>query len=190
MPTMQISLFDFVADEPVTQAAPSEDASMQAQAPIGEVYDLTELSAVNADPEPEETTKATPEKKSGRGRQRIEDFENIRLDVPDDETLFSKQYYGIGEVSRMFSANISQIRFWEKEFPILKPRKNGKGDRLFRPEDIKNLKLIHHLLRERKYTIEGAKEFLRNHKNAAERYSAIESLQQLRSFLTELKLTL
>jgi DNA-binding transcriptional MerR regulator len=87
----------------------------------------------------------------------------------------------------MFKVNHSLIRFWENEFDILKPKKNGKGDRLFRPEDVKNLKLIYHLLRERKYTIDGAKEFLKKSKNADSKFETIESLKNLRSFLHELK---
>jgi DNA-binding transcriptional MerR regulator len=87
----------------------------------------------------------------------------------------------------MFKVNHSLIRFWENEFDILKPKKNGKGDRFFRPEDVKNLKLIYHLLRERKYTIEGAKEFLKNNKYAEKKFEIIESLKNLRGFLFELK---
>ncbi|HMW25660.1 MAG TPA: MerR family transcriptional regulator, partial [Ferruginibacter sp.] len=79
------------------------------------------------------------------------------------------------------------IRLWENEFDILKPRKNGKGDRLFRPEDVKNLKLIFHLLRERKYTMEGAREFLKQNKRAEEKFALIESLKKLKGFLQELK---
>ena len=85
------------------------------------------------------------------------------------------------------SVNQSLIRYWENEFDILKPRKNGKGDRLFRPEDIKNLKLIYHLLRERKYTLEGAKDFLKQNKRADEKFVLIESLKKLKGFLHELK---
>jgi DNA-binding transcriptional MerR regulator len=90
----------------------------------------------------------------------------------------------------MFKVNASLIRYWENEFDILQPKKNAKGDRHFRPEDVKNLKLIHHLLRERKYTIEGAKEFLKNNKTAAEKFEMIKSLQKLKSFLLELKASL
>ncbi|MDQ6756664.1 MAG: MerR family transcriptional regulator [Bacteroidota bacterium] len=90
----------------------------------------------------------------------------------------------------MFKENASLIRYWENEFDILKPKKNSKGDRFFRPEDVKNLKLIHHLLRQRKYTIEGAKEFLKNNKTAAQRFEMIQSLKQLKSFLLELKASL
>ena len=99
-------------------------------------------------------------------------------------------YYSIGDVATMFKENASLIRYWENEFDILKPKKNAKGDRFFRPEDVKNLKLIHHLLRQRKYTIEGAKEFLKSNKSAADKLEMIGSLQKLRSFLLELKASL
>jgi DNA-binding transcriptional MerR regulator len=99
-------------------------------------------------------------------------------------------YYPIGTVSDMFKVNQSLIRFWENEFDILKPKKNGKGDRLFRPEDVKNLKLIYHLLRERKYTIEGAKDFLKHNKKAEQRFAMIESLKKIKGFLNELKANL
>jgi DNA-binding transcriptional MerR regulator len=112
------------------------------------------------------------------------------VEVPEDEILFSKQYYSIGAVAEMFKANVSLLRFWEKEFDILKPRKNGKGDRLFRPEDIKNLKMIHHLLRQKKFTIDGAKEFIKKNKQAEENYAVIETLQKLKTFLNELKANL
>ncbi|MBS1762524.1 MAG: MerR family transcriptional regulator [Bacteroidetes bacterium] len=113
-----------------------------------------------------------------------------RIEIPDDEILFSKSYYSMGAVTEMFKVNPSLIRFWESEFKILKPKKNGKGDRFFRPEDVKNLKLIHHLLRERKYTIQGAKEFLRKNDDALLKENAIESLKKLRAFLSELKTNL
>ena len=128
-------------------------------------------------------------KKSTRGRMKLSDM-NAELDsiaVPDDEVLFSKRYYSIGIVSEMFNVNHSLIRFWENEFDILKPKKNGKGDRLFRPEDIKNLKLIYHLLREKKYTIEGAKEFLKKSKSIDKKFEMIESLKELKGFLLEIK---
>jgi DNA-binding transcriptional MerR regulator len=131
-------------------------------------------------------------KRSPRGRKSLKvnypeaDF----IDIPDDEILFKKSYYSIGDVAHMFKLNASLIRYWENEFDILQPKKNAKGDRHFRPEDVKNLKLIHHLLRERKYTIEGAKEFLKNNKTAAEKFEMIKSLQKLKSFLLELKASL
>ena len=109
------------------------------------------------------------------------------VSVPDDEALFSKQYYPIGDVAHMFGVNTSLIRYWENEFDILEPRKNRKGDRFFKPTDIKNLQLIHDLLRRRKFTIEGAKDYLKRNRQAEERYEMIRSLQQLRNFLLEIK---
>jgi len=128
-------------------------------------------------------------KKSTRGRMKISDMSATvdLIDIPEDEILFSKRYYSIGLVSEMFKVNHSLIRFWENEFDILKPKKNGKGDRLFRPEDVKNLKLIYHLLRERKYTIEGAKEFLKKSKSVEKKFEMIETLKSLKSFLHEIK---
>lgn len=127
--------------------------------------------------------------KSTRGRKSIKDYNIVpdALSIPEDEILFQKQYYSIGDVSAMFKENNSLIRYWENEFDILKPKKNKKGDRYFRPEDVKNLKMIYHLLRERKYTIEGAKEFLKNNKAAGEKHEMIESLEKIKSFLLELK---
>jgi DNA-binding transcriptional MerR regulator len=87
----------------------------------------------------------------------------------------------------MFNVNISLIRFWENEFDILKPRKNRKGDRLFRPEDVKNLKLIYFLLKEKRYTIEGAKTFLKKGKKVNEQFETIELLKNIKSMLLELK---
>jgi DNA-binding transcriptional MerR regulator len=87
----------------------------------------------------------------------------------------------------MFNVNISLLRFWEKEFSILKPRKNKKGDRLFRPEDIRNLKLIYFLLKEKKYTIKGAKEYLKKGKKADDKFDTVEVLKNIRTMLLELK---
>ncbi len=131
----------------------------------------------------------TDNKKLTRGRMPLKDVDAgvDLIEVPEDEILFQKKYYAIGLVAGMFKVNQSLIRFWENEFDILKPRKNGKGDRLFRPEDIKNLKLIYHLLRERKYTMEGAKDYLRQNKRANEKFDLIESLKKLKGFLNELK---
>jgi DNA-binding transcriptional MerR regulator len=131
-------------------------------------------------------------KKMTRGRMSLKEM-NAGLDlvdVPEDEVLFQKMYYSMSVVAGMFKVNQSLIRFWENEFDILKPKKNGKGDRLFRPEDVKNLKLIYHLLREKKYTIEGAKDFLRKNKKADEKFAMIESLKKLKAFLNELKANL
>ncbi len=131
-------------------------------------------------------------KKNTRGRMSLKDMDAgvDLIDVPEDEELFKKMYYPISIVADMFKVNQSLVRYWENEFDILKPKKNGKGDRLFRPDDIKNLKLIYHLLRERKYTIEGAKDFLKNNKKADEKFAMIESLKRLKGFLNEIKANL
>lgn len=133
-----------------------------------------------------------PAKKNTRGRMKLSDMDGAvdLVEVPDDEQLFQKRYYNIGVVSDMFKVNVSLIRFWENEFDILKPKKNGKGDRLFRPEDIKNLQLIYHLLREKKYTIEGARDFLKKNKKNSETFAVIESLKKTKAFLLELKANL
>jgi DNA-binding transcriptional MerR regulator len=100
-------------------------------------------------------------------------------------------YYGITEVAGWFNVNVSQIRFWENEFDILQPRKTKKGDRLFRVADIKNLELIYHLIRQRKFSIEGAKAYLKNNKQAADtNFKITQSLTKFRSFLLELKANL
>jgi DNA-binding transcriptional MerR regulator len=113
------------------------------------------------------------------------------INVPDDEILNQKLYYSISEVAEWFNVATSQIRFWENEFDILQPRKNRKGDRLFRFEDIKNLQLIYYLLRNRKFSIEGAKEFLKANKHKAELHlQIIKSLTKFRSFLIDLKANL
>lgn len=145
--------------------------------------------AVIAKPPADKIKAKGDNKKLTRGRVSLKEKESGAdlIEVPEDAVLFEKKYYAIGIVANMFKVNQSLIRFWENEFDILKPRKNGKGDRLFRPEDIKNLKLIYHLLRERKYTLEGAKDFLKQNKRADEKFALIESLKKLKGFLNELK---
>lgn len=130
--------------------------------------------------------------KNNRGRKPIKGLDSDQeiIEVPEDDLLFSKQYYSIGEVANMFKVNTSLLRYWETEFDILEPRKNRKGDRFFKPSDIKNLQLIYDLLRRRKFTIEGAKDYLRKNLRADEKYSIIQSLQRLRAFLLELKANL
>jgi DNA-binding transcriptional MerR regulator len=132
------------------------------------------------------------QKAAGRGRksQKLYAAEADLVNIPDDEILFQKQYYTIGEVSQMFQVNASLLRFWESEFDIIKPRKNRKGDRHFRPVDIKNLQLIYDLLRRRKLTIDGARDFIRNNKKSQERFAMIQSLQKIKSFLLEIKASL
>jgi DNA-binding transcriptional MerR regulator len=130
--------------------------------------------------------------RSGRGRKSIRQIseEADLIQIPEDEVLFLKQYYTMGEVAEMFRVNQSLLRFWEAEFSILQPKKNKKGDRYFRPVDIKNLHLIYHLLRQRKYTIEGAKDFLRKNSKAEEKFETIKKLEEVKRFLLEMKASL
>ncbi len=130
--------------------------------------------------------------KSGRGRKSIRQVseEADLIQIPEDEILFQKQYYTMGEVAEMFRVNQSLLRFWEAEFSVLQPKKNKKGDRYFRPIDIKNLHLIYHLLRQRKYTIEGAKDFLKKNSKAEEKFETIKKLEEIRHFLLEMKANL
>jgi len=146
------------------------------------------------EPEDAVTTvvEALEKRRSPRGRLSLKDI-HLNADliqIPPDEILFQKQYYSIGEVSKWFRVNQSLIRYWETEFDILEPRKNRKGDRFFRPIDVKNLVLIHDLLRRRKFTIEGAKEFLKKNKKVDEKFKMIKSLEKIKSFFNELKASL
>jgi DNA-binding transcriptional MerR regulator len=185
--------FDFIPDEPDAQVKQQpEITSTPAIKKEVEVVSSNQSSPIEMDwsPTVEKVRKIKAKStKSKRGRMKISDMAATAdmVEVPEDEELFSKSYYSIGVVSGMFKVNHSLLRFWENEFDILKPKKNGKGDRLFRPQDIKNLKLIHHLLRERKYTIEGAKDFLKKSKLADQRFELIDSLKDLRGFLLEIK---
>lgn len=100
--------------------------------------------------------------------------------------MADKLYYTIGEVSRMFRVNPSLIRFWEKEFTIIHPQKNKKGNRIFTAKDIDNLRLIYNLVKEKGYTIQGAREHLLKHKSEAEKnMEIIKSLREIRSLLIE-----
>ena len=108
--------------------------------------------------------------------------------MPYREKKVEKLYYQIGEVADMFSEPVSTIRFWEKEFDILRPKKNNKGNRLFMQEDIRNLKLIHHLLRERGMTLEGAKKYLRsNHDEVDYRLEIADALRNIRAMLMDIR---
>jgi DNA-binding transcriptional MerR regulator len=148
------------------------------------VFERTEEKSATAKP-----TNIAPIK-SKRGRKSYKEIDATidLVEVPDDETLNKKLYYTISEVAGWFKVNNSQIRFWENEFDILKPRKNRKGDRLFRLEDIQNLKVIYYLLRNRKFSIEGAKKYLKANKHKADiTVELTQSLNRFRSFLLELK---
>jgi len=99
-----------------------------------------------------------------------------------------KLYYTIGEVSEMLNLTASQLRFWEQEFDVLRPKKNKKGNRIYVLEDINTIKLIHFLTKEKGHTLQGAKDQLyAQRKNVAKNFQIMESLKKLKLFLIELK---
>ena len=98
--------------------------------------------------------------------------------------LPEKRYYSIGEVAKAFKVNTSLIRFWEKEFDVIKPKKNAKGNRKFTPEDIKNLELIYHLVKERGFTLEGAKTHLKEEKQKTlSNFDIVRKLEKIKTSL-------
>jgi DNA-binding transcriptional MerR regulator len=102
--------------------------------------------------------------------------------------LPEKRYYSIGELAKAFMVNPSLIRFWDKEFEEINPKKNAKGDRMFRPEDVKTIQLIFHLVKEKGYTLDGAKAHLReNKKKPLERFEIINKLENIKTQLIDLK---
>jgi DNA-binding transcriptional MerR regulator len=142
---------------------------------------------LNEKPAPKKEAKKAASK---RGRKSLKDMtqEASTIELPSEEVLNKKLYHSISEVSEMFGVNPSLLRYWETEFKQINPRKNKKGDRFYNLSDIKTLQMIHFLLRQRKYTIEGAKEYLKKHKDeASARYRTVEKLQQIKSFLLSLK---
>lgn len=109
--------------------------------------------------------------------------------MPYKEKPIEKKYYSIGEVATMLGVATSLIRFWESEFSIIKPRKNKKGNRQFTKDDIANLKLVYHLVKEKGYTLQGAKEKLKEKplNKLQGKANAINALKDVRSFLVSLK---
>ncbi|GGH40523.1 transcriptional regulator [Mangrovimonas yunxiaonensis] len=102
--------------------------------------------------------------------------------------LPEKRYYSIGEVAKAFNVNPSLIRFWEKEFDVLKPKKNAKGNRKFSQDDIKNLKFIYHLVKERGFTLEGAKTHLKEEKKKSlSNFEIISKLESIKAQLIKIK---
>lgn len=99
-----------------------------------------------------------------------------------------KLYYSIGEVAQMFDVNESLLRFWEKEFPIITPKKNSKGTRQYRKEDVENIRLIYHLVKEKGMTLQGARQKLKNNKeNTVQTYEIITRLQGIKEELLAIK---
>ena len=108
------------------------------------------------------------------------------MDVNDKEAT-EKLYYSISEVSEMFELNASTLRFWEKEFEVLKPHKNKKGNRLFTQKDLEQIAMIVDLVKHRGFTIQGAREQLKHSGGADRRAEVIARLQVIKSKLLELR---
>ncbi|MDX5437333.1 MAG: MerR family transcriptional regulator [Pontibacter sp.] len=108
--------------------------------------------------------------------------------MPYKEKEIEKQYYTIGEVAAMFDVAPSLIRFWETEFEQLKPKKNKKGNRQYTSKDIETLRTVYHLVKERGYTIQGARDVMKNKPvQAKDKMEMIESLVKVKSFLQGIK---
>ena len=104
------------------------------------------------------------------------------------EKEIEKLYYSIGEVAEMFNVAPSLIRFWESEFDVIQPKKNRKGNRQFTKEDIDNVRLIYHLVKEKGFTLSGAKEMVKNDSIALrDKMEMIDTLKHVRKFLYELR---
>jgi len=102
--------------------------------------------------------------------------------------LPTKRYYSTGEVAKAFNVNASLIRFWDKEFEALKPKKNAKENSRFTPEDVQNLKLIYNLVKERGYTLEGAKTYLKEqNQKSLNDFDIITKLERVRNELIKIK---
>ncbi len=108
--------------------------------------------------------------------------------MPYKEKKVEKLYYSIGEVAKMFDVNPSLIRFWEKEFDIIKPKKNKKGNRFFTKEDIDNFHLIYHLVKEKGMTLKGAQLKMKENKSGTtNNFEVVKSLKEIKELLLEIK---
>ena len=117
-------------------------------------------------------------------------FINSRF-MPYKEKKVEKLYYSIGEVADMFDVNTSLIRFWEKEFDIIKPKKNKKGNRLFTQKDIDHFHMIYHLVKERGMTLKGASKKMRENKEETEQnFEIVKSLEEIKGMLLAVQETL
>lgn len=175
----------------VEQSIAPADNTPDAPQPAEEIVEINYSLFGKAEALPTSMKKAPTKGKRGRKSFKDIDAELALVEVPADEELFTKMYYPISVVAKWFNVNTSLLRFWENEFDILKPRKNRKGDRMFRPEDVKNLQVIYHLLRQRKFSIEGAKKYIKQNKSQVDvNLQLIQSLTKFRSFLLEIKANL
>jgi DNA-binding transcriptional MerR regulator len=187
----QLDLFGLETAAAVTIKAPKEKLTVY-KAPIAAPPStLNEDNLPTVSRAPMSLSKNNTLQKRGRKSFASMDAEINSMQVPAAEELIKKLYYPIGEVAVWFNVNTSLIRYWEKEFKQLQPRKTRKGDRLFRAQDIEFLKQIYYLLREKKYSIEGAKNYLKNNKEKADKdLSLLNSLKDIKTFLVSLKASL
>jgi DNA-binding transcriptional MerR regulator len=108
--------------------------------------------------------------------------------MPYKEKKVEKLFYAIGEVAEMLNVPVSTVRFWENEFDVLKPRKNKKGNRLFTADDIKNLKIIHHLVKEKGMTLAGAKKQISTRWEETDyKYEISQSLKNIKGLLIDIR---
>ena len=108
--------------------------------------------------------------------------------MPYKKPKIEKVFFSISEVAELFGVNTSNIRFWENEFDILKPNKNAKGNRMFTKEDIENLKIIYHLLKEKGMTIKGAQKKLKENKeDTIQNFEVVSKLQEIKQMLLDIK---
>ena len=101
--------------------------------------------------------------------------------------LPEKLYYSMGEVTKAFQVNASLVRFWEKEFDVLQPKKNSRGNRKFSKDDIENLKTIYHLVKEKGFTLDGAQDYMKNHKSQLDTFDIISKLEHVKAELLKIK---
>lgn len=187
----QLDLFGLESAIAVTIKAPKEKLTVYKVPVAATLPTLNEDRLPTVSRAPMSFNKNNQLQKRGRKSFASMDAEINSLQVPASEELIKKLYYPIGEVAVWFNVNTSLIRYWEKEFKQLQPRKTRKGDRLFRAQDIEFLKQIYYLLREKKYSIEGAKNYLKNNKEKADKdLSLLNSLKDIKTFLVSLKATL
>jgi DNA-binding transcriptional MerR regulator len=198
----QLDLFGMEIDQPVHIKAPVEKkkpvaskvaatklaSTSNVETSYSEEGVLQEEKLPTVSRTPMSYTQQHTSSKRGRKSFASMDADISTLNIPASEELVKKLYYPIGEVATWFNVNTSLIRYWEKEFKQLQPRKTRKGDRLFRAQDIEFLRQLYFLLREKKYSIEGAKTYLKNNKEKAEKDIAVlNSLKNIKQFLVSLK---
>lgn len=191
-PLQQLDLFGM----PVENSTAPKPKKLVIKKTIPSIEAVTEVQSITQ-PAPVITKKSPSENKikvaGKRGRKSFKEMDAVAdlIEIPDEEILKQKLYYSISEVASWFKVNTSLLRYWENEFDILQPRKTSKGDRLFRVEDIRNLQLIYLLLRQKKFSIEGAKNYLKNNSNKINTETQlVQSLNKFKQFLLELKSSL